>query len=204
MRVHRRRRATPYAAAIPMRPRVPAAWGRLLRCRASSMLRHRTSSRRLASGPTASGTRPGPILGQAPSRGPAGGCDRSHRWGNRDRTKFAATPEPLPFDPQEGLSPSGPGVRRERVDRRRGTGGRSPDGSVRNQKTCGGGGDLLSLGPMHPVQPVPVQDLDPLASEAEHARFLEGFQGPADHFARGPQLVGQHLVRRGDRLPMAQ
>ena len=51
----------------PCALRVPAAWGRLLRCHASSMRRHRTSSRRLASGPTASGTRPGPILGQAPS-----------------------------------------------------------------------------------------------------------------------------------------
>src|SRR6185295_7830421 len=50
----------------PCALRVPAAWGRLLRYRASTMLRHRTSSRRLASGPTASGTRPGPILGQAP------------------------------------------------------------------------------------------------------------------------------------------
>ena len=62
-----RRRMGPQS---PCALRVPAAWGRLLRCRASSMLRHRTSSRRLASGPTASGTRPGPILGQAPS-GPA-------------------------------------------------------------------------------------------------------------------------------------
>ena len=36
------------------------------------MLRHRTSSRRLASGPTASGTRPGPTLGQAPGSGRSG------------------------------------------------------------------------------------------------------------------------------------
>src|SRR6185503_10295058 len=64
----------------PCTLRVPAAWGRLLRCRASAMLRHRTSSRRLASGPTASGTRPGPILGQAPAATPDPCPAEAGRW----------------------------------------------------------------------------------------------------------------------------
>ena len=72
----------------------------------------------------------------------------------------------------------------------------------RNGVSAGFGPPSVAVDSVEPVQCDPIQDLNSLSAEPDHSGLLERLQDPAHDFAARPQLVGEHLMRRGVGFPL--